>query len=623
MKELVISFSVILLLHVPGSLGLYDEFTGDISRFLINFSTRETALFTEYPTGVIVDNATYDFVIVGSGPSGSVLANRLSENPEWNILLLEAGEEPSWVTDIPVACGALEYSDYNWGYTCEPQSGFCRDCMDGILQYPHGRVLGGSSIINYMIYTRGNRLDFDRWAAMGNPGWSFDDILPYFLKLESAHLAIKDDGYHNNDGPLSISDASYRSKLVDVYVKASQEAGLPYVDNNGKNQIGVSYVQTTTKNGKRSDAENAYLRPIRNRNNIKIQKASRATKILIDSCSKTAYGVEYVNDGKTYRALATKEVISSAGSFNSPQLLMLSGIGPKTHLEQLGIPVQSDLPVGKKMYDHALFPGLVFQLNDSIPINLVEEIVNPLTYIQYSEGKGFLTSSNTVEAISYVKTNISTDPDDSYPDIELVMYGISPAADHGVLIRRNYNIDQNTYDKVFKPLESKYTYQVSPMLLHPKSLGRIELRSSNPLHPPKFFANYFTDPENEDIETLIAGIREIQKINRTPTMQKYNATLVRTPLPGCEDIEFDSDAYWECAIRSIISSLYHQTATCKMGPKNDTEAVVDHKLKVHGIKGLRVIDVSVIPVPMTAHTVAVAYMVGERASDIIKNDYGI
>ncbi|KAG5870045.1 hypothetical protein JTB14_004297 [Gonioctena quinquepunctata] len=333
-------------------------------------------------------------------------------------------------------------------------------CTDGIMEWPHGFALGGSSIINYMIHVRGNPVDYDRWAAMGNPGWSYKDMLPYFLKSEDARIENPDEGFHRKGGYLTVSDVPFRSKSADVYVKAAQEAGHPFVDYNGRKQIGVSYVQSTTRDGRRCSAEKSFLRPARQRTNLRIQTRSRVVKILVNPESKRAYGVEYIRDGKTDFALANKEVILSAGSLNSPQILMLSGIGPKEQLKKFDIPVIQDLPVGVQMYDHATFPAIMFQLNESIVINQIEVLANPYTYYEFFKyGKGGLTSIGAVEAITYVKTNVSSDPDPTYPDVELFFVGGSLQTDFGIYYRKIFNIPPSLYDTIWKPLENKPLYQ--------------------------------------------------------------------------------------------------------------------------------------------------------------------
>lgn len=485
------------------------------------------------------------------------------------------------------------------------------------MAWPRGRGLGGSTLINYMIHVRGNRRDYNRWAKMGNPGWSYHDIFRYFLKSEDFLVKRQDPGYHTTGGYLGVQDVPYRTDSAHAFIQAAQEAGHKFVDYNGKRQMGVSYVHATTRNGRRSSTEEAFLRPVKMRKNLKISTRSWVTKILIDPKTKQAFGVEYLKNQKYHKVFASKEVILSAGAFNSPQILMLSGIGPRRHLEDLGIPVLEDLPVGRKMYDHLTFLGLTFEVDKPIVSdqNLLE---TPESFLKLVlNGSGPLTTLGGVEALLYFKTNISKDST-SYPDMELIFISGSMNTDLGKFYRKTFRITDEVYNTVWKPLEHKYVFSVLPMLVHPKSFGFLELKSKNPFHHPRFYGNYFTDPGNTDIQTFIAAIREVQRIIKMPTFQKYNTRQVTTKIPGCQHWDFDSDEYWECALRHVTTTLHHQVTTCKMGPRSDSEAVVDPELRVYGVKGLRVVDTSVIPIPLTAHTNVPAIMVGEKAADLIK-----
>lgn len=468
-----------------------------------------------------------------------------------------------------------------------------------------------------MIYTRGSNIDYDRWAAMGNPGWSYEEVFPYFIKSEDSHLAIQDPGYHGKGGYLTVSDIPTRTEASKAFLEAAKETGHKIVDYNGKTQLGFSYFQTTTRNSTRCSVEKAFLRPIRHRKNLKVSTRSRVTRVLFDKIKRQATGVEFTKDGKWYVVHARKEVILSAGAFHSPQLLMLSGIGPKRHLEEMGIEVLQDLPVAQTMYDHNTVPVCTFAVNSNItfPQGAVSNIQQSLQYLY--NGTGLLSTLEEVEAVGYIKTSESEEVVD-LPDIELIFFGGSFHNDRGRSVRKSLRVTDRIYNAIWKPLEGRNAFSILPMLLHPKSKGHIKLRSKNPFDSPKLYGGMFTDPENKDLKTFIAAIRYIQNLVQTRAFQKYGARMVSTPVPGCEEYIFDSDFYWECVVRHLATTLHHQMATCKMGPIDDPEAVVDNQLRVYGVGGLRVADPSVIPLPIGAHSNAPAIMIGEKASDIIK-----
>lgn len=459
-------------------------------------------------------------------------------------------------------------------------------------------------------------MDYDRWSSLGNPGWSFQEVLPYFLRLEDSRLSAQSEQYHAKGGYQTIENPLYFSQASHVFVQAAQEAGFKYRDFNGRYQKGVSYVQGTLRNGRRCSSEKAYLQPVKGRNNLKVITNARVTKILIEPNSKTAHGVEFSRLRKKYLALAAKEVIVSAGPLNSPQLLMLSGVGPKEHLAEKGIPLIHNLPVGKKLYDHLAFLGLAFTLNSSIVLPR-EQLEEPLAFLQFLEtNQGPMASMSMIEAVAFGRTKVSKDAK-SYPDIELLFLGGGFQTDRGLIFRKAFRISDETYNSLFKPVENVPTFQIFPILLHPQSFGYVKLKSNNPFSWPRAYGNFFNN--TDDVETLLAGIREAQKIAQSPSFQKYNAQLLPYKLPACSNLAFDSDDYWRCAIRHLSAPFnFDQMGTCKMGPSFDPEAVVDNTLHVHGIKNLRVVDPSVVPLPLSGHTNIPATMIGEKAADLIK-----
>ncbi|KAF5272041.1 hypothetical protein FQR65_LT05022 [Abscondita terminalis] len=571
--------------------------------------------------GIVMDEFlggdVYDYVVVGAGTAGAVLASRLSENRNVSVLVLEAGDSPPRVSEIPLLVTQLQLTKYNWDYVLEKQENFSLGMIDGVMRWPRGKALGGSSVINSMFYTRGSRYDYDRWAAMGNPGWSYQDVLPYFMKSENTSVKIRDPGYHNTSGYLNVQDA-YQTRSGKVFVKAAMELGYPYVDYNGENQMGVSTMQVTLRDGRRCSSEKAFLRPARRRKNLVVLKNSFVTRVLVDDATKTAYGVEYVRKEKTFVVKARKEVILSAGVLGSPQILMLSGIGPRDHLEEMKIPLTRDLPVGNKIYDHPMFLGLLFSINQSIVI--LQDDINLISVLNFTlEGGGVLSSIQAIEAILFMKTHVAN-YNENYPDIELMFVGSSISKYPTLVYKHTFNLNQDVYDSVWKNSDEKFIWSVFILLLHPKSYGHLRLRSTNPFDKVRLHGNYFTDPENQDMRTMIAAIREVQKISKTMSFQKYHTRQVKNIVFGCEHLKYDSDDYWDCAIRRVTNTVYHQTTTCKMGPSGDPEAVVDNKFRVHGVDKLRVVDASTIPITLSGHTNAPSFMIAEKASDLILED---
>ncbi|RZC32593.1 GMC oxred N domain containing protein [Asbolus verrucosus] len=561
----------------------------------------------------------YDFIIVGAGSAGSVIANRLSEVHDWKILVLEVGEEEKY-TEMPLTVSLLQFTKYNWRYFMERQPGIALACENQRMPWPKGKALGGTSVINYMIYTRGQRFDFDKWAAQGNPGWSYKDILPYYIKSENTALKNNVDyRYHGVQGYLRTEDA-YQSEISNAFINGLNELEIPIVDYNANKSLGVSTIQGTTSEGKRLSAARAFLHSVNHRPNLRILTEAFVTKLLINRETKEAYGVEYERFGVSNRVGASKEVILSAGTFGSPQLLILAGIGPKEHLEELGIPVLKNLQVGRNLQDHFAFLGLSFSTNQYVTHHF-SQLLNPYNILNfYINGMGPLTGLGGAQAIAYIKTSQSKEPADD-PDIELLFIGTSLAFDFGLVIRRGMGITDKIYNAVFGPLEKTYSLMIIPLLLHPKSKGYLKLRSKDPHDYPLFYGNYLTDSGNEDIDTLLASIRYVQRLAQTKAFAKFNVTFNTNPVPGCERHKFDSDPYWKCCLRFLGQTLHHQVGTVKMGPSEDPEAVVNNELQVHGIGRLRVADCSVIPFAIAAHTSAPAMMVGEKAADLIKTTW--
>ncbi|XP_044261108.1 glucose dehydrogenase [FAD, quinone]-like [Tribolium madens] len=608
------TFVFFLLSPVSSS---YDDI--NINKITERFSTifGTTNLNSEIPDHKIADEV-YDFIIIGSGSSGSVVASRLSEVPSWKILLLEAGNAANILTKIPIMAPLFQLTPYNWNYTMEPEPNVCQAMEDQICAWPRGKALGGTSVINYMIYTRGNPIDYEKWAEV-SPGWSYQDVLPYFLKSENCNLGTAcTSEYHNTSGPLSV-EYPFKSPITDAFLQAGQELGEEIVDYNTLKYMGFGQLQANQKFGRRHSTFDAFIAPIITRKNLHIITGARVTKILIDPNSRKTQGVIFEKRGQNFKIRASKEVILSAGVFNSPQLLMLSGIGPERHLQDLGIPPIVNLPVGQNLYDHLAFLGVAYTIN--VTVEPREALLNPLEGLNwFLRGKGVYTSLGGVEAIAYINTG--SIPRSNYPDIELIFVGTgSLQSDFGLVVAKEIRLKRNIYDKVFKPIENTPSWTIFPMLLHPQSKGYLQLKSTNPYDPPILHGNCFTDPGDQDIKTLLASIRYIQTLAQTQSFQKFGSKLHDIPLPTCQNHIFDSDDYWICAIKSLSTTLHHQIGTCRMGQLSEPQTVVDPRLRVRGIEGLRVIDSSVIPVTLSAHTNAPSIMVGEKGADLVKEDW--
>ncbi|KAG5317505.1 DHGL dehydrogenase, partial [Pseudoatta argentina] len=355
---------------------------------------------------------SFDFLVIGAGSAGSVLANRLTENPDWNVLLLEEGRDEIFLTDIPFLAPVLHITDYARVYKgkLRPQDlygrdGYCLSMDDGRCKVVTGRAVGGTSVVNFMIYSRGSPADYDGWEALGNPGWSYKDVLPYFIKSKRCKLIDRDVRYHGYKGYLDVMTPPYATPLKESFLKAGQELGYELIDYNSDRFIGFSTVQANLRNGHRVSASKAFLRPIRDRTNFYLSKLSTVTKIVINPQTKKAEGVQFVKNHKTYFVSATKEIILCAGTLGSPQLLMLSGIGPKDHLNSLGIDVIADLPVGFNLQDHVSMSALTFLVNESVTIVEPRLTSNPVNFVKYlTEGNGPLTIPGGAEALALVNT---------------------------------------------------------------------------------------------------------------------------------------------------------------------------------------------------------------------------
>lgn len=559
----------------------------------------------------------FDFIIVGGGSAGSVLANRLSEELDWRVLLIEAGGDPLPASEIPGNWASLLKSSQDWGYRTQPDSRMFFGLEDKVNNWPRGKGLGGSSLINAMLYQRGNDKDYNDWERAGNPGWGFKNVLPYFLKSEDFQdISRQDPAFHNTGGYLTVSPRLSPDETIKVIDAAAKELKIGTMDDVNRNQyIGFGPFDTTTRYGLRCSTNKAFLEPARFRDNLVIWKNIEVTKVLIDKKLR-AFGVEYMDiNGKTKQVNSTKEVIISAGAVGSPHLLMLSGIGVQKHLKEKNITVIKELPVGQNLQDHICFPGVLFSANKN-----PAKTLNYMKYLQVAARKG-ITTVEVAKVVGFINTK----GDSLYPNIELLTIRLPL---NSKKIFNNISVIGSLFgmsDKISKLhdyLNSKADLiYIFPILIKPKSKGRITLRDNNYKTQPDIFPNYFSDVEGEDLDTMIEAIDFLIAMNNTEAFQKNNLTLERIDYPACAKHNLTSLDYWECGLSHVAGTFWHPTGTCKMGAKDDPTSVVDPLLRVKGISGLRVIDASIMPAVVSGHTNAPTIMIAEKGSDIIKLAY--
>src|SRR6202047_4734428 len=526
----------------------------------------------------------FDYVIVGAGSAGWVVANRLSADGKNSVLLLEAGPKDTnlWI-HVPLGYGRLfKEKTVNWMYQTEPEPG-----LDGRSVFqPRGKVLGGSSSINGLLYIRGQHEDYDRWRQHGNHGWGFDDVLPYFKKAEDQHRGADD--FHGIGGPLPVSDLGHPDPLSAAFIAAAAEAGLPVNrDFNGASQEGAGFFQTTTRHGRRASAAVAYLRPAKGRHNLRVETAALAQRIVF--AGHRAVAVEYRQAGSLRTARARKEILVAGGAFNSPQLLQLSGVGSAELLRKHGIDVVLDARgVGHDLQDH-MQVRVVMRCSQRITLNdIVNHHVRKI--LMGLRSAAFRTGPLTIAAGTsgaFFKTN----PRLATPDIQIPFLPFST-------------------DKMGEKLHSFSGFSASVCQLRPESRGSLRIRSADPAAPPEIRINYLAT--EVDRAANVEGLKILRKILQAPALTSY---VVEEVDPG---IKIMSDEALLAYCRARGSTIYHPTSTCRMG--SDPLAVVDQRLRVRGLEGLRVVDGSIMPDLVSGNTNAAIIMIAEKASDMILED---
>ena len=523
--------------------------------------------------------AVFDYIIIGAGTAGCVLANRLSENPATRVLLLEAGQRDKGANiHTPAAFSRLFKGAMDWQYYTEPQS----QLNDRQIYWPRGKVLGGCSSTNAMIYIRGNRADYDRWEALGNQGWGWQDVLPYFRQAE--HNERGEDALHGTGGLHNVTDLRDVNPLSYAFVEAAVQTGYPRnTDFNGEQQSGAGFYQVNQKDGQRWSVAKGYLWPVLNRPNLTTLTNAHATTLTFEGSRVT--GVNFQRGKKSTQATARREVLLSGGAINSPQLLLLSGIGSAEQLSALGIKVRADLPgVGQNLQDHPIM-GVHYFSKQPVSLARADTWKNRLQYVLHKRG---VFASNVAEAGLFMRSQ----PDLPQPDIQF-HFAPSFFMAHGF---GEMDVDD------------AHGYSLGPCLIRPKSHGAITLRSANPFEHPVIDPNYFDHPD--DVEAMLAGLKAALKIGQAPAFKPYHDRIYRPT------IHHQSDDGLRDYIRNYAETLYHPVGTCKMG--NDPLAVVSPELKVHGIAGLRVVDASIMPDVVGGNTNAPVVMIAEKSAEMIK-----
>jgi choline dehydrogenase len=519
----------------------------------------------------------YDFIVVGAGSAGCVVANRLSADPSHRVLLLEAGcDDRRLEVSIPAAWSKLFKSACDWDYATEPNPG-----LDGRRLYvPRGKMLGGTSGMNAMIYARGLRADFDEWRAMGNTGWSYDEVLPYFKRSE--HNSRGASEYHGAGGPLAVSDFRGRHPLSSAFVESAIAVGMSRTDDfNGNEPEGAGFFQATMRRGRRCSSADAFVRPIQRRRNLTVLTSVHVTRIIFDG--RRAVGVAYIRDAREEIARAEREVIVSCGALDSPKLLMLSGIGPTEEIRGHGLQVVHELPgVGQNLQEH---PVAAITARCSRPLSMLaaESRVNLLRYFVFRSG---MLATNGAEAGAFLRTRADLDA----ANLEIVFLpvlfqneGLTPPAEHG--------------------------FTIAAILLKPASRGHVSLRSADPFAAPLICTNHFSDRQGNDLRAVLEGIKLARRIAAARPLARFGAVEIE---PGPHAVSDDEMA---AAIRAKAQTVWHPVGTCRMGV--DALSVVDPELRVHGVEGLRVIDASVMPTNVRGHPNAAAIMIGEKGADLI------
>ena len=533
---------------------------------------------------IAADAGEFDYIVVGAGSAGCVLANRLTADGKYSVLLLEAGprDRNMWI-HIPIGYAKLfKNPKLNWMYQTEAEP----ELEGRSIFQPRGKVLGGSSSINGLIYIRGQHADYDRWRQLGNVGWGYDDILPYFKRAENQQRGADD--YHGAGGPLPVSDMLHADPLSGAFIKAAVESGIPdNPDFNGATQEGAGWFQTTTRNGRRASTARSYLGPDKGRSNLHIETAALAQRILFEG--RRATGIEYRQNGALRTVRARREILISSGAYNSPQLLQLSGVGPADLLKSHGIDVVLDAPgVGNDLQDHM---QVRIVMRCAQPITLNDILNHPGRRIMAGARYAAFRKGPLTIAAGTSGAFFKTDPRLASPDVQIHFLPFST-------------------DKMGEKLHPYSAFSASVCQVRPESRGTLRIKSADPMAAPEIRINYLATETDRNVN--VEGLKILRRILAAPALKPF---VVEESEPGAKVVS-DEDLLAFCRQRG--STVYHPTSTCRMG--NDSLAVVDQRLRLRGIEGLRVVDASVMPDLVSGNTNAPVIMIAEKASDMILQD---
>jgi choline dehydrogenase-like flavoprotein len=562
------------------------------------------------------NGSIFDFIVVGSGSAGSVVAARLAEAGN-EVLLVEAGGSPNFLQIIPGLSPFFADSRYVWKYKINLQDTIGGVYKNKVMFYPRGKELGGSSMMNAMIYVRGHSKDYDEWEEMGNPGWSFKDVLPYFKKSERFEGDMPNkERFHGMNGRLTVETAKYKYPIEKIVLETLKGLNHTTGDVNGEQENGGFFdpSQQTTANGRRLGTYNSFVVPILSSTNITVLTHSTVSKVLLDS--NKAHGVVLERFGQVLHYHVRNEVVLSAGAIGSPQILILSGVGPRDDLRNLGITLVEDLPVGQNLQDHCLVMQPLQVGHSERLITHPLQYGNPMNHLEFwSNGSGVLTSN-------YLGTNgmlhLKGNKDPIRPDIQMYVLPFDHAVDFGIIVKDLLNYNDTIWEELYGD-RMDTGFFIVPALLRPKSRGTVTLASKDITEAPIIDPQYLT--HEDDLEVLIEGLKFVKSLEDTEQFKKFKIQTFPPNKLLCGQFDPDTDEYYKCYVQNFIATVYHPAGTCSMGPTGSKNAVVDHRLKVHGIDGLRVVDASVMPKLVGGNTNAPTIMIAEKGAAMILEDW--